>query len=470
MATKKTETKSKAAELTEKLFYKAKNTYEVMSEADVKAAYDYCEDYKKFLDNGKTERECVKSATELLVANGFKPYSLGDKVKVGGKYYYDNHKKSLVAFVVGTESLEKGINLSASHIDSPRTDLKQHPLYEADGMAYFKTHYYGGIKKYQWTTIPLALHGVITKADCETIDFVIGEDESDPVFYIDDLLPHLAGDQMRRSLADGITGEQLNILVGSRPFDEKTSDGVKLNVLALLNEKYGITEADFMSAEICAVPATKARDVGFDRSMILAYGHDDRVCSYPAITALLAQKKPAHTAMAVLADKEEIGSEGNSGMQCEVFFDIVSSLSKTFGVDDAVVRANSKCLSADVNAAFDPNFPEVIEKRNGCFVNKGVVVTKFTGSRGKGGSNDASAEFVGYVRNLLDNAGVVWQTAELGKVDQGGGGTVAKYIAQRNIDTIDIGVPVLSMHAPCEVVSKTDVYQTHKALEAFFKA
>lgn len=469
MATKK-QTKSKAELLSEKLLYKSANAYEAMSAEEIQAAYDYCEDYKKFLDNGKTERECVKSAVSMLKAKGFKPYSLGDKVKVGGKYYYDNHGKSLAAFVIGTESLEKGINISASHIDSPRTDLKQHPLYESDGMAFFKTHYYGGIKKYQWTTIPLALHGVIVKADGKAVDFVVGEDENDPVFYIDDLLPHLAQDQMRKTLADGITGEQLNVLVGSRPFEEKTAEGVKLNVLALLNEKYGITEADFMSAEICAVPAVRARDVGFDRSMIAAYGHDDRVCSYPAITALIAAGKPAHTAMAVLADKEEIGSEGNSGMQCEVFFDIVAALSSALGANDAVVRANSKCLSADVNAAFDPNFPEVIEKRNGCFINRGVVITKFTGSRGKGGSNDASAEFVGYVRNLLDKAGVIWQTSELGKVDQGGGGTVAKYIAQKNIDTIDIGVPVISMHAPYEVVAKTDVYQTHKALEAFFKA
>lgn len=466
----KKETKSKAAELAEKLCYKAKNTYEVMNSDEIKTAYEYCEGYKNFINNGKTERECVREAVKMLTENGFKPYSLGDKVKAGGKYYYNNHEKSLVAFVIGSEGLENGVNISASHIDSPRTDLKQHPLYETDGMAFFKTHYYGGIKKYQWTTIPLALHGVVTKADGETIDFCIGEDENDPVFYIDDLLPHLAQDQMRKSLADGITGEQLNILVGSRPYEEKTSESVKLNVLAILNEKYGMTEADFMSAEICAVPAVKARDVGFDRSLIASYGHDDRVCSYPAITAIIAAKKPKRTSIAILADKEEIGSEGNSGMQCEVFFDIIAALAADFGVSDAVVRANSKCLSADVNAAFDPNFPEVIEKRNGCFVNQGVVVTKFTGSRGKGGSNDASAEFVGYVRNILDNAGVVWQTAELGKVDQGGGGTVAKYIAQRNIDTIDIGVPVISMHAPYEVVSKTDVYQTHKALEAFFKS
>ncbi|MBQ0125469.1 MAG: aminopeptidase [Clostridiales bacterium] len=468
MATK--EKKSTAAELSEKLFFKPTNAFEKMTEKETKAAFTYCEDYKKFLDNGKTERECVTGAIKLLEKKGFVSYSLGDKVTVGGKYYYNNHGKSLAAFVIGSESIENGINISAAHIDSPRTDLKQHPLYETDGMCFFKTHYYGGIKKYQWTTIPLALHGIVTKADGTTVDFCIGEDDSDPVFYIDDLLPHLAQDQMRKSLADGISGEQLNILIGSRPFAEKTSDAVKLNIMNILNEKYGIVEADFMSAEICAVPAVKARDVGFDRSLIASYGHDDRVCAYPSITALIAADKPKHTSMAVLADKEEIGSEGVSGMQCEVYFDIIAELAKCFGADEAVVRANSKCLSADVNAAFDPNFPEVIEKRNGCFINQGVVVTKFTGSRGKSGSNDASAEFVGYVRNILDKANVVWQTAELGKVDQGGGGTVAKYIAQRNISTVDIGVPVISMHAPYEVVAKTDVYMTHKAIEAFFKA
>ena len=462
--------KSRAEQLAEKLLYKSKNAFETMSADEVKAAYDYCEDYKKFLDNGKTERECVKAAIKMLSANGFKPYSFGDAVEKGGKYYYDNHEKSLVAFVIGTENFENGVNLTAAHIDSPRTDLKQHPIYEADGMCFFKTHYYGGIKKYQWTTIPLALHGVVTKADGETIDFCVGEDDGDPIFYIDDLLPHLAQDQMRKSLADGITGEQLNVLIGSRPFEEKTSEAVKLNVLSILNEKYGITEADFISAEICAVPAVKARDVGFDRSMIAAYGHDDRVCAYPSLTALVGVKSPARTAMAVLADKEEIGSEGNTGMQCDVFFDIIAALSEYFGVSDAKVRLNSRCLSADVNAAFDPNFPEVNERRNACFLNRGVVVTKFTGSRGKGGSNDASAEFMGYVRNLLDKAGVVWQTSELGKVDQGGGGTVAKFIAKKNVDTVDIGVPVISMHAPYEVVAKTDVYQTHKACLAFFEA
>ncbi|MCQ2436308.1 MAG: aminopeptidase, partial [Clostridia bacterium] len=379
----------------EELCYTAKNAFETLSDKDIEDAYAYCEDYKKYLDKGKTERECVNGAIEMLVSAGFVPYSFGDTVKSGGKYYYNNRGKSLVAFVMGSESLAKGINISAAHIDSPRVDLKQHPLYEADGMGFLKTHYYGGIKKYQWTTIPLALHGVVTKADGTTVDFCVGEDDNDPVFYIDDLLVHLAGDQMRRSLADGITGEQLNILVGSRPYKDKTSEAVKLNILSILNEKYGITEADFMSAEICGVPAVKARDVGFDRSLIAAYGHDDRVCSYPSITALIAVNDPKHTTMAILADKEEIGSEGNSGMQCQVYFDIIEALAASQGVSDAVVRANSKCLSADVNAAFDPNFPEVIEKRNGCFINKGVVITKFTGTRGKSGSNDASAEYMG---------------------------------------------------------------------------
>ncbi|MBQ9511351.1 MAG: aminopeptidase [Clostridia bacterium] len=463
------EEKTKVEELKEKLFYKTKNVFEVASEDEIKKAYDYCEEYKDFINRGKTERDFVKSAVVMLEKEGFKPYEFGTKVSAGEKYYYNNRGKSLAAFVIGSECICRGVHISAAHIDSPRVDLKQHPLYEADGMGFFKTHYYGGIKKYQWTTIPLALHGVITKADGETIDICIGEDPTDPVFYIDDLLPHLAGDQMRKSLSDGISGEQLNLLAGSRPYAEKTGEGIKLNILSILNEKYGITEADFMSAELCAVPASPARDVGLDRSLIGAYGHDDKVCAYPSLTALVEAKNPVHTTMAILADKEEIGSEGNSGMQCAVYFDIIADLAKSFGVDYAVVRKNSKCLSADVNAAFDPNFPEVNERRNACFVNKGVVLTKFTGSRGKSGSNDASAEFVGYVRNLFDSNGVIWQTSELGKVDCGGGGTVAKFIAKENVETVDLGVPVISMHAPIEVVAKTDVYETHKAILAFFK-
>ena len=462
--------KTLGQQLKDELLYKTKNTYNELSEEDLDAAYDYAEGYKKYLDAGKTERECVTASIAMLEADGFVPYTFGMQVEAGGKYYYNNRGRSLSAFVLGTESLENGVYFTASHIDSPRIDLKAHPLYEAEGLGYLKTHYYGGIKKYQWTTIPLALHGAITKADGETVNIVIGEDDSDPVFYIDDLLPHLAGDQMKRSLADGISGEQLNLLSGSRPFEKNLPEGVKLNIMKLLNDKYGIVESDFMSAEISAVPAFKARDIGLDRSLIGSYGHDDRVCAYPSLTALMAGKNPVHTTMAVLADKEEIGSEGNAGMQSIVYFDIIADLAKTLGVSDIVVRANSKCLSSDVNAAFDPNFPEVNERRNACFVNNGVVLTKYTGARGKSGSNDASAEFTGWVRNMLDKAGVIWQTSELGKVDQGGGGTVAKYIAKMNVDVIDLGVPVISMHAPYEVVSKADVYMTHKAIEAFFKA
>ena len=462
--------KTLGQQLKDELFFKTKNTYNELTEEDIAAAYDYAEGYKKYLDAGKTERECVTTSIKMLEEDGFVPYTFGMQVEVGGKYYYNNRGRSLSAFVIGSESLENGVYFSASHIDSPRIDLKAHPLYEAEGLGYLKTHYYGGIKKYQWTAIPLALHGAITKADGETINIVIGEDDSDPVFYIDDLLPHLAGDQMKRSLGEGISGEQLNLLSGSRPFEKNLPEGVKLNIMKILNEKYGIVESDFMSAELSAVPAFKARDIGLDRSLLGSYGHDDRVCAYPSLTALMAVKNPVHTTMAVLADKEEIGSEGNAGMQSIVYFDIIADLAKTLGVSDIVVRANSKCLSSDVNAAFDPNFPEVNERRNACFVNNGVVITKYTGARGKSGSNDASAEFTGWVRNMLDKAGIIWQTSELGKVDQGGGGTVAKYVAKMNIDVIDLGVPVISMHAPYEVVSKTDVYMTHKAIEAFYKA
>ena len=462
--------KTTAQLLKEQLFYKTKNTYNELEDAVIEAAYDYAEGYKKYLDAGKTERECVKTSIAMLEADGFVPYSFGMPVVAGGKYYYNNRDRSLSAFVIGTESIENGVYFTASHIDSPRIDLKAHPLYEADGLGFLKTHYYGGIKKYQWTALPLALHGTVMKADGTTVDIVVGEDETDPVFYIDDLLPHLAANQMKKPASEVIAGEQLNILSGSRPFEKNLPEGIKLNIMKHLYDKYGITESDFISAEISAVPAFKARDIGFDRSLIGSYGHDDRVCAYPSLTALMAVKDPVHTTMAVLADKEEVGSEGNAGMQSIVYFDVIADLAKTFGVSDIVVRANSKCLSSDVNAAFDPNFPEVNERKNSCFVNNGVVITKYTGAKGKSGTNDASAEFSGYVRNLLDAAGVIWQTSELGKVDQGGGGTVAKFIAKQNVDVIDLGVPVISMHAPYEVVSKTDVYMTHKAIEAFFKA
>ena len=457
-------------ELKKSLLAEKKDIFAEMTTEKIEAAYEYAEGYMQFLDNGKTERECVYEAVKMLEKDGFKPYKLGMKVAAGEKYYYNNRAKSFVAFVVGTESIENGVYFTASHIDSPRIDLKQHPLYESEGIGYLKTHYYGGIKKYQWTAIPLALHGAVTKKNGETVDVCIGEDPKDPVFYISDLLPHLASKQMSKTLSEGIGGEQLNLISGSRPYGDKAEkDAVKLHVMKLLNDKYGIVESDFLSAELSAVPAFTARDVGLDRSLIASYGHDDRVCAYPSLTALTEVEAPKHTIMAVLADKEEIGSEGNTGMQSAVYFDIIAELAKSFGVSDAVVRANSKCLSSDVNAAFDPNFPEPMEKMNSCYVNGGVVITKYTGARGKSGSNDASAEFCGYVRGFLDEAGVIWQTGELGKVDAGGGGTVAKYIASKNVDVIDLGVPVLSMHSPYELVSKLDVYMTHLAIKAFFE-
>ena len=461
--------KTLGQQLKDELLYKTKNTYNELSEEDLDAAYDYAEGYKKYLDAGKTERECVTASIAMLEADGFVPYTFGMQVEAGGKYYYNNRGRSLSAFVLGTESLENGVYFTASHIDSPRIDLKAHPLYEAEGLGYLKTHYYGGIKKYQWTTIPLALHGAITKADGETVNIVIGEDDSDPVFYIDDLLPHLAGDQMKRSLADGISGEQLNLLSGSRPFEKNLPEGVKLNIMKLLNDKYGIVESDFMSAEISAVPAFKARDIGLDRSLIGSYGHDDRVCAYPSLTALMAVKNPVHTTMAVLADKEEIGSVGLTGMQSAFLVDLISEISTSLGKNPIVVRGKSKCLSADVTACFDPNFADVYEKRNSAMISCGTTMSKYTGSRGKSGTNDASAEFVGYIRKLFAENGVIWQTGELGKVDMGGGGTVAQYIANQNIETVDLGVPVISMHAPYEVVSKADVYSTYEAFCAFIK-
>ena len=466
------EEKSQAELLKEKLYLVNKNAYEVCDKAELDAAYAYCGDYMKFLDAAKTERECVSEAARLLEQAGFVPFEYGKKYVTGDKVYFNNRGKALYIIVMGKKSLEEGISLAAGHIDSPRIDLKQHPLYEEGGMAFLKTHYYGGIKKYQWVTVPLSLHGVIAKADGSVINVSIGEDDSDPIFYITDLLPHLGKDQAAKTLGNAFTGENLNILVGSRPFDdEKISEKIKLNILALLNEKYDVTEADLLSAELCLVPSAKARDVGFDRSMIGAYGHDDRVCSYPILTAALdaAKAVPDYTAVTILADKEEIGSEGNTGMQSFAFENMLIELAENAGANPRVMFANSMCLSADVNACFDPNFAEVYESRNTAYLNKGVALTKFTGARGKSSTNDAHAEFVAKVRGILDNAGVVWQAAELGKVDQGGGGTVAMYLAKLNIDTIDIGVPVLSMHAPYEVVSKTDVYMAYKAFSAFFK-
>ena len=460
-----------AKTLSEELFYTKKSVYQAADDAVVDGAYAFATPYAAFLDAAKTEREAVKESIRIAEEAGFKPYTFGMKLNAGEKYYYNNCGKNLFLFTVGSEPIENGVRISAAHIDSPRLDLKQCPLYEEGGMSFFKTHYYGGIRKYQWVATPLALHGVISKADGTNVEVSIGEDDNDPVFYINDLLPHLGHQQEKQPLGEAIPGEKLNILIGSRPYDKSgDSDSIKLNTMRLINEKYGIKEDDFLSAELEVVPAFKARDIGFDRSMIGAYGHDDRVCAYPALRAIIDAADSKHTLMCILADKEEIGSEGNTGMQCELMLDLINEIANALGGTPAVVRANSKCLSADVSAAYDPNFADVFEKRNTPLLSAGVVLTKFTGARGKSGTNDASAEFIGWLRGVMENAGVVWQAGELGKVDCGGGGTVAKYISKHNISTVDLGVPVISMHAPYEVIAKVDLYEAYRAFVAFCRA
>lgn len=463
--------KTKGELLKEKLFLNQKNGYEVMSEDTVKFAYSFSEDYKNFLNEAKTEREAVSYAEKQAIERGFVPFEYGKKYKTGDKLYFNNRGKAIYLIVIGKEKLEQGISIAAAHVDSPRIDLKQRPVYEDSNMAFFKTHYYGGIKKYQWVAHPLSLHGVVVKKDGTVINICIGEKADEPVFCITDLLPHLGKDQMAKTMSAAFTGEGLNILIGSRPYDdEKVSDKIKLNILNILNETYGIDEADFLSAELSLVPAEKARDLGFDRSMICAYGHDDRVCAYPILMAAFeaAKKTPTKTVVTILADKEEVGSDGNTGMQSYAFENMLNELAICAGENPRIMMANSKCLSADVNACYDPNYADVYESKNSAYLNKGVAVTKFTGSRGKAGTSDASAEYVAEIRRILDENGVLWQSAELGKVDQGGGGTVAMYIAELNVDTIDVGVPVLSMHAPYEVVSKSDLYMAYKAFVAFF--
>ncbi len=459
-----------AKELTEKLLYCKKSVYERTDAKTVDAAFEYAKGYAKFLDAAKTEREAVAAAIKMAEDKGFRPYRMGAPLKAGDQYYYNNRDKSLYLFVIGSEAIENGIRINAAHIDSPRLDLKQCPLYEDGGMSFLKTHYYGGIRKYQWVATPLAIHGVIVKADGTKITVNIGEEPTDPVFYINDLLPHLGHETDKKPLGEAIPGEKLNVLVGSRPYEGAESDAIKLNTMYLLHEKYGITEDDFLSAELSLVPAFRARDIGFDRALIGAYGHDDRVCAYPALTAILEETAPKHTLLCVLADKEETGSDGNTGMKSALLPDLINEIAKALDGNPAVVRANSRCLSADVSCAFDPNFPDVFEKRNTPLLSAGVVLTKYTGSRGKSSTNDASAEYVGWLRAVMENAGVVWQAGELGKVDVGGGGTVAKYIAAHNIETVDLGVPVISMHAPFEVIAKVDLYEAYLAFVAFSRA
>ena len=436
----------------------------------VEEAADFCEGYKAFLDAGKTERECVAEAVRMLEAAGYRPLDLSASYQPGDKVYQVNRNKSVLATTFGKEPLDKGLRINGAHIDSPRLDLKPAPLYEKNDIAYFKTHYYGGIRKYQWGTVPLALHGVAIRKDGELVKLCIGEEAGDPVFCVTDLLPHLAAKQNERKLAEGLKGEELNIVIGSLPFtDEEIKEPVKLLAMKILHERYGITEADFYRAEIEMVPAQKAVDVGLDRSLIGAYGQDDRVCAYTALMAEIETRNPRYTTVTVLTDKEEIGSEGNTGMNSAYLCHYMEDLAELTGVRVRDVFRNSLCLSSDVNAAYDPTFADVFEANNSSYINKGCVLTKYTGARGKSGANDASAETMARVIAALDDDGVYWQAGELGAVDQGGGGTIAKYVAQLDIDVVDLGVPILSMHAPFELASKLDVYNTYKAFRAFYK-
>lgn len=460
-----------ANEWKEKLYLQKKNGGLVLSEEELQKADAFCEEYKNFLNSSKTEREAVHYAVARAEKLGFTPFDAGKAYKAGDKVYLNNRGKALILAVMGKKDLREGVHILAAHTDSPRLDLKQVPVYENDEMGYLKTHYYGGIKKYQWVTIPLALHGVLVKNDGSVVTVRIGEDEGDPVFCITDLLPHLAADQMKRPAGELIRGEELNVVIGSRPFrDDDASERVKLNLLKLLFEKYGVTEADFLSAELELVPAFKASDVGLDRSFVGSYGQDDRVCAYTEMEAVFDCGVPDTTVMCIFADKEEIGSVGCTGMKSAFLRHFIEDLAAPYGIAGRTVLQHSQCLSADVSAAFDPTFPEVCERKNNAFVNYGVSICKYTGARGKNGSSDASAEFMGWVRKILDEGNVLWQTSELGKVDQGGGGTVAAYIAELDVDTIDVGVPVLSMHAPYEMTAKIDVYSAYRAFVVFCKA
>lgn len=456
--------------LRKELLFAPKNGYDRISDEDLAAMQDYCKEYADFISACKIEREAVDWTIAEAEKHGFKPLVPGMKLQPGDKVYGNDHGKSVIFAVVGTEPLDKGTHICAAHIDSPRLDLKPNPLYEDSELAYFKTHYYGGIKKYQWTTTPLALHGVIAKKDGSVIKVTVGEDPGDPIFCVTDLLIHLSADQMKKTMAEGVTGENLRVLLGSRPLkDDEGSDRIKFAVLCLLNEKYGVTEDDFLSAELTMVPAGPARDVGFDRSMIAAYGHDDRVCAFAAFKPLLEIGTPKKTAVCVLADKEEIGSVGISGMQSQYFETFMHDLCTAANACVHRCFEQSFCLSADVSNAFDPLYAETCDKSNNTKINYGTGIFKYTGARGKSGSSDAAAEVMAYVRKLFSDNDVIWQTGELGKVDQGGGGTVACYMANRNIETVDAGVPVLSMHAPMELVSKLDTYMTYKGMKVFYQ-
>ncbi|HAT01664.1 MAG TPA: aminopeptidase [Oribacterium sp.] len=461
--------KTEGQKLEEKLCYKIKNIGMERPE-ELEKAMEFAEGYKNFLDHAKIEREAVRYSIQLAEEKGYKEFERGKRYAAGAKVYFNNRGKNIILTTIGQKPLVEGVHFNIAHIDSPRLDLKPNPLYEKDEIAYFKTHYYGGIKKYQWGVTPLALHGRIMLADGTAIDLEIGEHEGDPVFVVTDLLPHLAQKQNERKLSEGLRGEELNIVLGSTPIaDKEVKAAFKLKILSILNEKYGITEADFLRAELTMVPAQKAVDVGFDRSLVGAYGQDDKVCAYTALMAELDAVKPEYTTVTVLVDKEEIGSEGVSGMASDMLLHYMEDLVEAEGERVRDVLRNSLCLSADVNAAYDPTFADVYELQNASFINKGPVLTKYTGARGKSGSNDASAETMQKVIKYMDDEEVMWQIGELGKVDAGGGGTIAKFIADMDVDTVDLGVPVLSMHAPLELTSKLDVYYTYKAFKAFNK-
>lgn len=462
----------------EKMFYKFKNAWEDLSAKDKESTFKIAEEYKKFLDTGKTERECVSEIITLAKAKGFK--NLEDLIenkkplKEGMKIYASYKDKTVVLFVIGKEKIEEGMKIIGSHIDSPRLDLKACPLYEDAELALLKTHYYGLIKKYQWAAIPLSMHGVIVKKDGTKTSIAIGENSDDPVFVVSDILPHLGKDQAAKKMSEGFTGEQLNVIIGNIPLKaKKVKENIKLNILNLLNKKYGIEEDDFVSAEIEIVPAGKARDAGLDRSLILAYGHDDRVCAFSSLKGILEIEHPQKTVVALFTDKEEIGSVGNTGMRSAFFDNTVAELItlEKQGYNELYLRrtmAKSKVLSADVSSGFDPNFPEVFDKKNSSYIGKGIVIKKFTGYRGKSEASDANVEFVGEVKKLLRENKIVWQAGELGKVDAGGGDTIAYILANKGADVIDCGVPVLSMHAPFEIISKVDLYMAYKAYKAFY--
>ena len=461
--------KSEGQKLEEKLCYKIKNIGMERPE-DVEKANEFCESYKVFLDNAKIEREAVRYSLELAEKYGYKSFERNKRYKTGDKVYYNNRGKNIILTTFGKKPLIDGVHFNIAHIDSPRLDLKPNPLYEKDEISFFKTHYYGGIKKYQWGVTPLAIHGRVMLKDGSAIDLNIGENPGDPVFVVSDLLPHLSQQQNQRKLSEGLKGEELNIILGSTPVpDKEVKKAFKLKILSILNEKYGMTEEDFLRAELTMVPAQHAVDVGLDRSLVGAYGQDDKVCAYTALMAEFECKKPKHTTVTVLVDKEEIGSTGVTGMESDMLLHYMEDLVEAEGERVRDVLRNSLCLSADVNAAFDPTFPDVFESNNASYLNKGPVLTKYTGSRGKSSSNDASVETMYKVIKLMEEDEVLWQIGELGKVDAGGGGTIARYIANMDVDTVDLGVPVLSMHAPFEITSKLDVYYTYKAFVAFNK-